>query len=87
MFTRGFTKQDLEEVLLAMDIFQRCAVILTIFEGMQVEEAATLLGADKDAVKAAQARGITEMTWRLAAIGPVSHRSVTFGRGAMVAFG
>jgi DNA-directed RNA polymerase specialized sigma24 family protein len=62
----GFTKQELEDALLAMDVFVRCAVILTVFEGLPVQEAAGLLSADENTVKSAQARGVTEMTWRLA---------------------
>jgi len=79
------TKSELEEALLGMDAFRRCVVILTVLEGTRANEAAELLGADVNIVKAAQARGVAEMTWRLAGIlRPASERS--FARKA-VAFG
>ena len=82
------TKRELEEVLLAMDAFARCAVILTILEGLPAKEAAGLLGADENTVKAAQARGVAEMTWRMAdAIGPVSRRPFGLGPQAWAACG
>ncbi len=58
-------RSDVEEVLLGMDVFQRCAMILTIFEGLPVKEVADLLGADAGTVKAAVARGSVELTWRI----------------------
>jgi len=64
----GLTKRDIEEVLLAMDVFQRCAVILTLLEGLPVKEAADLLNVEQDTVKAALARGVAEMTWRMAGV-------------------
>jgi DNA-directed RNA polymerase specialized sigma24 family protein len=68
-----------------MDAFRRCVVILTLLEGTRANEAAELLGADVNTVKAVQARGGAEMTWRLAGIlRPASERS--FARKA-VAFG
>jgi DNA-directed RNA polymerase specialized sigma24 family protein len=81
-------KRELEEVLLAMDTLPRCAVILTILEKLPVKEAAGLLGIEETAVKAALARGIAEMTWRLAGImRPVSQRPFGLGQDAMAAFG
>ena len=82
------TKRDLEEALLAMEIFQRCVIILTILERLPVSEAAALLGSDEDSVKAAQARGVTEMTWRLASVLPSkSLGSFSLGQTAMATFG
>ncbi|MBZ5672640.1 MAG: hypothetical protein LAP61_00175 [Acidobacteriia bacterium] len=84
----GFTKQELEDALLAMDVFVRCAVILTVFEGLRVEEAAGLLGTDENTVKSAQARGATEMIWRLAGgVRPESPRFFSVGQKAMAACG
>ena len=82
------TKQDLEEVLLTMDVFTRCAVILTLLEKMPVREAADLLGVDAATLKCAQARGVAEMTWRLAgAIPPASRGPLCLGKRMMAAFG
>jgi DNA-directed RNA polymerase specialized sigma24 family protein len=82
------SKRQLEEALLQMDVLRRSVVILTVLEGLRAEEVAGLLGTDQKTAKAAQARGVAEMTWRLAGIiRPVS--AWTFGRreSAMVAFG
>jgi DNA-directed RNA polymerase specialized sigma24 family protein len=62
------TDRELEEGLLAMAAFPRCAVILTLFERIPVEEVAVLLAADKITVKMAQAQGAAELAWRLAGI-------------------
>jgi len=84
----NFTKNELEEVLLAMDAFQRCAVILTVLERMPVQDVADLLGADDSTVKAAQARGMAEMTWRMAGVTqPESPAFFRFDCGSMAAFG
>jgi DNA-directed RNA polymerase specialized sigma24 family protein len=78
------TKSELEEALLAMDVFPRCAVILTLLEGLPVKEAASLLGVDERTVKAAQARGVTEMTWRIAgATRPVTQLPFRLGQTVM----
>jgi len=81
------TKGELEEALLGMAPFRRATVILTILEGMPVQEAAGLLGADENTVKTALARGVEEMTWRLIGGVTESKSPFGFGRGAMVAFG
>lgn len=82
------TKGDLEEVLLPMDAFQRCAVILGILEGLPAKEVADLLGSDEATVKAAQSRGATEMAWRLGSVIHLQpHRSFTCGQRIMAAFG
>jgi DNA-directed RNA polymerase specialized sigma24 family protein len=84
------SKDELEDVLLRMDVFRRCVLILTVLEGLPVEEVAGLVGTDPKTVKTAQARGIAEMTWKLAGILSLDSEW-TFGpagRGrAMVAFG
>jgi len=59
-------RSEVEAVLLAMDVFQRCAMILTIFEGLPVKEVADLLGADAGTVKTAVARGSVELTRKIA---------------------
>ncbi|MCU1335665.1 MAG: hypothetical protein JWO19_1246 [Bryobacterales bacterium] len=74
------TKGELEEVLVAMDVFQRCAVILTVLEGLPVKDAAALLAVDDGTLKATQARGVAEMTWRMAdVVPPASQRNLSLG--------
>lgn len=84
----AFTRQELEHALLAMDVFVRCAVILTVFERLPVKDAGELLGTDENTVKSAQAQGVTEMTWRLLGeVRPESPRFFSAGQTAMAAFG
>jgi hypothetical protein len=61
------TKADLERALLAIDLFPRAALLLLVFEGVRIADAATLLDADPDLVKKAQAIGLRELTTNLAA--------------------
>ena len=61
------TKADLERALLAIDIFPRAALLLLVFEGLRIADAATLLDADPDLVKKAQVIGLRELTVNLAA--------------------
>lgn len=61
------TKADLERALLAIDLFPRAALLLLVFEGLRIADAATLLDADADLLKKAQAIGLRELTTNLAA--------------------
>jgi DNA-directed RNA polymerase specialized sigma24 family protein len=63
---RGTTKVQLESALLAIDVFPRCALLLSVFEGMSLEDAAILLDADRDLVRKAQIIGLRELTLNLA---------------------
>jgi DNA-directed RNA polymerase specialized sigma24 family protein len=83
----SLSKRELEEVLLAMDVLQRCVVILTLLEGLPMKEAAGLLGVDENTVKAAQARGVSEMTWRLVDANEPVRRPFSFGHSALAACG
>lgn len=64
--SRDATRSQIEEALLAIDVFPRAAVILSVFEGVHTADAATLLDADADLVKKAQAIGLGEFTANLA---------------------
>jgi DNA-directed RNA polymerase specialized sigma24 family protein len=83
----GLSKRELEEVLLAMDVLQRCVVILTLLEGLPMKEAAHLLGVEENIAKAALARGVAEMTWRLVDASEPVHRPFSFGHSALAACG
>src|SRR5262245_10574240 len=54
-------KPDLERALLAIDIFPRCAVLLTVFERVALADAAVLLSATKELVKKARDIGLIEL--------------------------
>lgn len=57
---------DLERALLAIDIFPRCALLLTVFEKLPLPDAATLLDAGQDLVLKAKVIGLHELTRNLA---------------------
>ena len=59
-------KAELECALLAIDIFPRCALLLTVFEKVSLDDAASLLNAGRDLVRTAKAIGLVELTWKLA---------------------
>jgi hypothetical protein len=63
----GVTKADLERALLAIDLFPRASVLLLVFEGVQIADAATLLDATPNLIKKAQAIGLLELTANLGA--------------------
>lgn len=60
------TKSDLEEALLAVDVFPRCAFLLILFEGLSVIDTSVLLDADRELVLTAQVQGAIELTHNLA---------------------
>ena len=47
-------------------MFPRCALLLSVFEGMSPEDVAILLDADRDLVRKAQIIGLRELTRNLA---------------------
>jgi DNA-directed RNA polymerase specialized sigma24 family protein len=60
------TKVVLERALLAIDVFPRCALLLSVFERMPVEDVANLLDSDRDLVRKAQLTGLRALTRNLA---------------------
>lgn len=62
------TKADLQQALLAIDLFPRAVLLLRVFEGIRMEDAATLLDADPALMRKAQAIGLRELTANLAGI-------------------
>jgi hypothetical protein len=55
--------------VIAIDALPRCAMLLTIFEGISIEAAAVLLHADESLTAAAQQMGIVQLTSNLAGNG------------------
>lgn len=68
------TKDDLERALLEIDLFPRAALLLLVFEGMRIADAARLLDAEPALLKKAQAMGARQLAENLAggAAPPVS---------------
>jgi hypothetical protein len=60
------TKADLQQALLPIDLFPRAALLLLVFEGMRMGDAAILLDADPALIRKAQAIGLGELTANLA---------------------
>lgn len=63
---RDTTKLQLESALLAIDVFPRCALLLSVFEGMSLQDVAILLNGDMDLVRKAGTIGLRELTRNLA---------------------
>jgi DNA-directed RNA polymerase specialized sigma24 family protein len=62
----GATKLQIETALLAIDAFPRCALLLSLFEGMSIDDATVLLDGDPDLVRKAQVSALQELTHNLA---------------------
>ena len=60
------TSIQLERALLAIDMFPRCALVLTAFEGISIEDAAVLLDATEDFVRQACTVGLRDLVDNLA---------------------
>jgi hypothetical protein len=65
---RDMAKVGLESALLAIDVFPRCALLLSVFEGMPLEDVAILLDGEMDLVRKAQMIGLRDLTRNLARI-------------------
>ncbi|MGA2115899.1 MAG: hypothetical protein ABSH56_14250 [Bryobacteraceae bacterium] len=59
-------KPQLERALLAIDFLPRWALLLTVFERVSIEEAAGLLGVERDLLWFARAAGLAELACNLA---------------------
>jgi DNA-directed RNA polymerase specialized sigma24 family protein len=61
------TRPEFEHAVLALDVFERCAMLLTVFERLSIPEVALLLNAGEELVKKAQVQGLIELTRNIAA--------------------
>ena len=59
-------KVQLESALLAIDVFPRCALLLSVFERMSLEDVGILLNSERDLVRKAQMIALRELTRNLA---------------------
>ncbi len=62
------SRDQLEEALLAIEDFPRCALLLTVFEGISVDEAAELLHRDGEMILCGRETGLWELTCNLGSI-------------------
>jgi hypothetical protein len=63
---QGTTWAELEQALLAIDVFPRCALLLTVYEGLSLDVAAILMDTNRELVRKAQILGLWELTCNLA---------------------
>ena len=63
-------KLEFESALLAIDVFPRCALLLTVFEKLSLEEVANLLNVDKPLVATARTVAWTELSRRMQRTSP-----------------
>ena len=63
--TPNITKAEIEEALLAVDVFPRAAVLLSLIEGIDLHDVATLLDADAALIKKARLIGLQALTSHL----------------------
>jgi hypothetical protein len=59
--THPMSSPEFERVVLAIDTFPRCALLLTVFEKLSLDDAALLLNADKALVRKARGQGLLEL--------------------------
>jgi hypothetical protein len=59
-------REEFEEAVIAIDAFPRCAMLLTIFEGMSIQAASVLLNVNEALTRKAQQIGIVQLTRHLA---------------------
>jgi DNA-directed RNA polymerase specialized sigma24 family protein len=69
----GTTKARIGDALLAMDSFPRAVVLLLVFEGVPIAEAAALLHADTALIRKAQVIGLPEFTSNIAWQNQLAH--------------
>ena len=58
-------QEEFEEAVIAIDALPRCAMLLTIFEGMSIKAASVLLTQEEALTRKAQQIGIVELTRNL----------------------
>lgn len=63
---QGMTKPEFERAVLALDAFPRCALLLTVFEKLSIQDTTVLLGADEALLRKAQGLGLIELTGNIA---------------------
>lgn len=66
--SRDTTKVQLERALLAIDVFPRCALLLSVFEGLSLQDLTVLLDATPGLIRKAQASALHELTRNLARV-------------------
>ena len=61
----NITQAQLEEAILDIDVFSRCALLLTVFEGLPVDDVAELLHISCEMIHCGREGGLWELTRNL----------------------
>lgn len=61
----ALTKAALQQALLAIDLFPRCALLLVVFEGLSIEDAALLLEENEGLVRGTLGLALLQLTQNL----------------------
>jgi hypothetical protein len=67
--TKDIAKEEFEQAVISIDAFPRCAMLLTIFEGLTIPAAAILLNAEEALTAKAQRIGVVQLTRNLSGEG------------------
>jgi DNA-directed RNA polymerase specialized sigma24 family protein len=67
----SITQAELERAVLAIDAFPRVVLLLLVFEGLNITEAAALLGVDSVLLASARAIGLRDLCLNIAATAAV----------------
>jgi hypothetical protein len=67
-------REEFQDAVVSIDAFPRCAMLLTIFEGMSIDEASLLLNEDHAITRKAQRIGVVQLTRNLVGDGRDQHR-------------
>ena len=59
---QNITRLEFEQAVLALDVFPRCALLLTVFERLSIRDTAILVGADEAMVRKARRLGLIDLT-------------------------
>jgi DNA-directed RNA polymerase specialized sigma24 family protein len=71
------TKFQLEQALLAIDVLPRCALVLSILEGLPLEDVAILLDEDRELIQKARACALQELIHSLASGQPQTPMAIS----------
>ncbi len=74
------SREQLAAALLRIDVFPRCALLLTVFEGLAIDAAAALLQSDRELTMRGRITGLCELTRNLAFIPGLEYQADPDGK-------
>lgn len=67
----NISQAKFEEAVIAINAFSRCALLLTVFEGLSLDDVAELLHCDRELIGCGREAGLWQLTRSLGSIAPV----------------